>query len=226
MPKPALIDWGGRVTAEYAVDNWADLSELKISERLKRLNRARYTERDTAAHRGTQVHSLAEELVAGHDIAVPDELAGHVDSYVSFLDDYEPDPIAIELVVINRAVGYCGTADLVCHMGGEVWLLDLTTSKSGIFREKALQTTAYRHAENYAIFGDEAEGAEYPLADLGIEQCGAVHVRADGYDLHPLDSGPEVWAYFQRLSLNYLDDEASKQWVGSADTPPRIRKAG
>jgi hypothetical protein len=104
--------------------------------------------------------------------------------------------------------------------------LDLTTSKSGIFREKALQTTAYAHAETYSIFGDEAEGAEYPLAELGIEFCGGVHVRADGYDLHPLESGPSVWAYFNRLALNYRAAEETKQWVGEADTPPRIRKAG
>lgn len=225
MPKPGLIKWSGETTANYAVDNWDELSGLKISERLRRLNKARFTELDKAARRGTEVHRLAEQLVAGREITPPEELAAHVDSYVKFLDEYEPEPIAMELVVINRTIGYCGTADLVCHIGNAVWLLDLTTSKSGIFPEKALQVCAYEHAETYAIAGDEAKGSEYPLAELGIERCGGVHVRADGYDLRPLETGPSVWEYFKRLALNYAADEETKTWVGEADEPPWLRAA-
>src|SRR5262245_43231013 len=65
IPKPALINWAATATAEYAVDNWADLTPLGPSERLKTLNKSRYAARDAAANRGTQVHALAERLVHG-----------------------------------------------------------------------------------------------------------------------------------------------------------------
>src|SRR5215472_8993983 len=81
LPKPALIEWAGKTTASYAVDRWAELTELPPSKRLDALNRARFEEKDTAAKRGTEVHRLAEQLVAGVEVDKPEELAGHLEAY-------------------------------------------------------------------------------------------------------------------------------------------------
>ena len=220
-PKTALIDWAGRTTAEYALDHWDDLAAQRPSQRLKALNGARFTDRDTAARKGTQVHKIAEQLVVGAAVDVPEALAGHVDSYLQFLDHFSPEPIAVELVICNRAVGYCGTTDLVCHMLGQTWMLDLKTARSGqLYRETALQVCAYARAETFTIAGED--GAETPLADLGIDRCGAVSVRADGYDLRPLDTGPEVWDYFGHLAWLHHHDEASQGWIGEAIEPAGV----
>jgi len=220
MPKDALIRWAGNTTAGFAVDNWARLDGLPVTERLAELQGAADAERDAAARRGTEVHSLAERLALGEAVEVPEELAGHVESYRRFLARFDPEVIAVELVVANARPRYCGTADLVCFLMGAVWLLELKTSRSGIFRESALQATAYSRADVYTLPGEA--GVEHSLAGLGIERCGALHIRSDGYDLRPLDTSDEVWRYFCRLAANHALDERSREWVGEAVEPLRL----
>lgn len=215
MPKPALIEWAGKTTAAYAIDYWDELADLTPSKRLDRLNRARFEEKDKAARRGTEVHRLAEALVKGEEVEVPEELAGHVDAYVDFLNTWEPVAAAVEVVVANRTVGYCGTVDLVADLRGTRWLLDIKTARSGIFPETALQCCAYARAETYVC----AEGEEHPMSDLGIERVGAVHVRADGWDLRPLEAGDDVWAYFRHLAWLHRRADLIGDWVGPALAP-------
>jgi len=237
MPKGALIRWAGNTVADYAVDNWADLAAMPVTDRLAKLRGAADAERDAAARRGTEVHALADRLAVGEAVEVPEELAGHVESYRRFLGDWRVEPIATELVVAGHAgrVAYCGTADLLAHMADRaVWLLELKTSRSGIYRESALQATGYSRAEVYTLPGEA--GVEHPLDGLGIERCGAVHIRSDGYDLRPLDTGDEVWRYFCRLAAIYADDRRveatldpgaylSGAWVGEAIEPLRLVSA-
>lgn len=202
VPKPALINWAANTTAEYAVDHWGELAELSTSKRLDTLKKARYGDLDKAARRGTEVHGIAEQLVQGHEVDVPEELRGHVESYVRFLDEVEPQPILVEAVVGSRQWRYAGTLDLVARIDGSrqpkwpamfrrdaVWILDVKTTRSGIFPDVALQIAMYRHAETYV----DRDGGEKPMSELGIEFGGAIHVRADGYDLIPLDTSERVF---------------------------------
>ena len=193
VPKPALINWSASATAEYAVDHWDELADMAPSERLRTLNRARYLAKDAAAKKGTKVHALAERLVQGEKVDVPDELAGHVASYVRFLDEFDVQPVLVERTVHSAQHNYCGTFDLVADIidpndpepEQRRWLLDIKTSRSGIFGETALQLAAYRYAD---VWIDEDEQAEYDMPE--VEFTGGVHVRSDGYSLIPLETGP------------------------------------
>lgn len=193
VPKPALITWAANATAEYAVDHWDELSKLAPSVRLKTLQGARYAVKDEASNRGTTVHGIAEKLVHGDRVAIPDGLEGHVTSYVRFLDEFDVRPILVERTIWSPAHNYCGTFDLIADLldpddpepdpalrRRHTWLLDIKTNRSGIFGETALQLAAYRFAEVY--IGDDGEELEMPAVD----KTGAVHVRADGYDLVPV----------------------------------------
>jgi hypothetical protein len=54
-----------------------------------------------------------------------------------------------------------------------------------------------------------------------VDLCGAIHLRADGYDLYPVDAGDEafrLWRYARQIAL-YLE-EPSERWVGEAAAPP------
>ena len=81
---------------------------------------------------------------------VPEDLAGHVDCYLDFLERFDPEIILSEATVINRRWWYMGTLDLVCRIDGlGLCLLDIKTTRSGVFPESSLQLAAYRHAETW-----------------------------------------------------------------------------
>lgn len=209
VPKPAMIRWGMNTTAEYAVNRWDDLSKLPVADRLKELKGAAYADRDNAARRGTEVHALGEELVHGREVDVPDELAGHVESYVKFLDEWEPSVVLSEAAVVNYTVGYAGTLDLVADIGDTRWLLDLKTTRSGVYGETALQLAAYRWAEFYV----EPDGREDLMPE--VDRCGVVWVRADGYDLVPVTVEPWVFTEFRYAARTARwQTSLSKQVVG------------
>lgn len=190
VPKPALVNWAGNITASYAVDNWADLSEKKPSERLEILKKSRWAERDEAANKGTLVHGFAERIARGEEVDVPDYLIGHVDSYIAFLDDFDPTIELLEVTVVSRRYRYMGTLDMICTIDGDRWLIDIKTSRSGIFKETALQLAAYGHAESY--IGPDNE--EHPMPQ--VDRYAGLWVRSDGYDLIPTDSGDLTFRQF------------------------------
>lgn len=187
LPKPALINWAAEATADYAVDNWDELADLKPAARLKRLKGARYEAKDAAAKRGTEVHRAAEELLAGESVQVPEEIAGHVESYARFLDEFKVEPVHVEFSVVSYRWDYAGTADLCGYLtlpdkGRVLSLDDLKTSRSGIFGDTALQLAGYRYADKWIVDGEEID-------PLQVDFCFGIHVRGDGYDLVPVEVG-------------------------------------
>jgi hypothetical protein len=189
VPKPALITWAGNATAEAAIDAWDELAALPPAARLKRLQGARYAERDKAKDRGTEVHRAAEQLLAGKAVQVPEEIAGHVESYARFLDEFKVEPVHVEFSCVSYRWGYAGTADLYAGLvlpdkGAAKLLLDLKTSRSGVFGETALQLAGYRFADAWVIEGEEIEPPH-------IDYCAAIHVRGDGFDLIPVEAGAQ-----------------------------------
>lgn len=215
VPKPALINWAANATADAAVNRWEELAGLAPAARLDALRRARYEEKDRAANRGTQVHGFAEQLVKGESVDVPEELAGHVESYARFLDDFKVEPVHVEFSVVNYACGYAGTGDLIAdlHAIRSRLLLDLKTNRSGIFGETALQLAAYRFAEVLVT----ADGEQpMPLVD----GCAAVHVRGDGYDLVPVTADPEVFRTFLYAKEVGAFTRDGRDLVGAPIRPP------
>jgi hypothetical protein len=244
VPKKALINWAGNATADYAINNWDELAEMKPAARLAKLQKARYEERDAAANKGTRVHKLAEQLVAGKTVKVPDDLAGHVESYVQFLNDWEPDPVMVEAVVMSHKHGYAGTLDLAALFsiddlmaadgvaepitgwsrddGHAFALVDLKTSRSGIFGETALQLAGYRYADTW-LDETTAPPVEKPMPVFDLVL--GLHVRADGYDLRPIEAGTEqLRELLYARQVGIFAEVNSKHYVGEPLTPPRLLK--
>lgn len=220
-----LADYPAKAVAKYALNNWATLARMDPGDRYEALLAGRWAEARTAGARGTEVHRIARLLHEGQSPEYPDELGGYVESCLGFLDTLDPKIVAAELPIGNRSRRYCGTLDVIADLGpfpwdGSIipaarWLLDLKTARSGIFPETALQTCAYEHAEIFVAEG----GEERPMPWLKVERCGAVHIRDDGWDLYPLDTGPDTWTYFCNLAALYHAQEAKKEWVGVAAGP-------
>lgn len=241
VPKPSLVGWAAKSIAEYvgerididphtgrvdATDlarslaaigaknryskwpNDGGVSRLAFIETLKGVH---WEDRDRAARRGTEVHGLAEQIVGGAEVDVPDELTGHVDSYIKFLDDWQVNPIVVEGVCGHRKHRWMGTFDLIADLHGERWLLDLKTTRSGIYGETALQLAAYRHAEFYV----DRDGNEHDMPQ--VDHVGAIWCRADGYDLIPVKADAEVYRMFQYAQMiARFTADLSKSWVQPA----------
>jgi hypothetical protein len=221
------MDYTGRIVAQYAVDQWDELEKLAPVARYNALYNARWSDRDYAAQRGTQVHKIGARLAHGEEVEYPEELAAHVENYRDWLDKVNPAMLWSEVVVCNRAVRYCGRLDgiadfppMIDGQGQELpaarTLFDVKTSRSGVWPETALQCAGYRYAE---VFVDPASGEERPMDWLGIQQCGVVWVTSDSCQFIPVYTGPEVWHYFQALAWIYWRDEMKKEWVGAAAEP-------
>jgi len=221
-PKPALVTWAAKMAAEYAINNretvlgQLDRSKYETEadyinaryEVLKDIQGSPYRDRDAAANRGTEVHRLAEQLVQGLEVTPPAVLQRHVAHYVEFLDVFNPQPVLIESVVYNLTFGYAGTLDLIADMGGERWLLDLKTNRSGVFPEMAYQMAAYRFASHYI----DPDGAEQPM--VPVDRCAIVHVNEKGWSVVPVQADEHVLKGFRHISMVAREAETNGAYVG------------
>lgn len=224
--KKALEAWGIRSVAEYAakhLDRLVEMQSMGEEAIVAALKQSPYTDRDKAANRGTEVHRLAEELIHGRAVDVPEELAGYVDSYVRYLDEWQPEPIKVEKVVAHRKWNYCGTFDSVYRLrDGRVVIGDIKTSRSGIYSETALQLAAYRYAEVYL----DDDGSEQPMADLGIECGQGLWIRADDYAVLPIQCDESVFKAFLHVAYGARWMKANKSIVGDPESPPALALDG
>ena len=207
------MKWHAETAAGYAIDHWDELAGLPLSERLKRITKAPASTRDRAAVKGTRVHALADKLAHGEEVPVPEDLAGHVESCVRFLNDWDIDTEATECPVYNDRYLYAGTFDLIAGIGGETWLLDFKTSKSGVFGDTAFQLAAYRYATH--MRNGQAVTPMRP-----VDQCGVVWLRADGYDLYPYNADEAVFRQFLYIQQVARAAAECRDYRGDALTPP------
>lgn len=235
LPKPALINWSGDATADYALNNWDTLAAMPPADRLKAMKGGRYATRDEAANRGTQVHRLADRLIRGEQVTVPAGLEGYVKSYVQFLDDFDVQPVHVEAVVYSETNAHVGTLDLIADLlfpdmpeyddlprtpdGYVRSLIDIKTSRSGIFGDVAVQLAPYRHSE-FLITTDPETGDETVIDMPAVEWTGAVHVTADGYELRPVLAGPDQYRAFLYIQQVARFCDTSRDLVGDPVVPP------
>ena len=215
VPKPALPNWAAKETATYAADNIALLGELDRDACIDLLKGSPWRDLNRGARRGTAIHRWAEALINGEAVQIPDDEVAHVDAYLKFLGDFDVQPVLVEAVVGHRTHKWMGTLDLIADLNdGLRWLLDIKTSKSGIFPETALQLAAYRNAEFYLDRYDK----ERPM--YAVQKCAAIWVRGDGYDLIPVDTGPDVYRVFRHAQqIARWQTETSKTVIGDAIPP-------
>lgn len=194
IPKPALAYWSANEAAKAAsewagnikgdADDWA-IASINPDALYEEWRKAPWQKRDKAAVRGTAVHALAEELVHGRDVDVPDELVPYVEGYARFLDTWGVEPILTEKSVAHRGLWFAGRFDLIAAVprvqDGQPIEIDLKTS-NGVYADTAIQTAAYARAEFYVNDGDP--DTEHPLPDVAATFV--AHVTPDGTRLFEL----------------------------------------
>jgi hypothetical protein len=196
IPKPNLVDWAARIAAEYAADHIDEIAPLERSAAVDLIKNAHSRSRNFAAAKGTEIHGIAQRLLAGEPVEVPEAIAGYVDAYMRWLEEWQPQPLAVEAPVVNRRWRYGGSFDLLAGFRGElISLIDIKTGGSGVWPETCLQIAAYRAAE--AMVDDSGREMPMPATNAGH----ALWLGDDGsYEFLPVESGPDIFAVFLHVA--------------------------
>lgn len=199
LDKPAIPKWAATQVATHVAENPAAVEALRplgVKAMVAALKEVPWESMRKAGDRGTTFHDLADRIVRGEEVEVPDEQVPLVQSALHFIEEWRIDPILTETAVGDRANWFAGTFDLVARYRrpdtGEsgVGIFDWKSGRA-IYTEACYQLNAYAGAEFYGLGGDEK-----PLAALGIGAAFGVHVRADGFDVYPVRFGPDVFDEF------------------------------
>jgi hypothetical protein len=244
-PKPVLINWAKKFTAEYAVDNFPKLTALLEQDTDGTIDRqgaidwlksAAFRERDKKGDLGTSVHNAIEAHVLGKPTPEwPLPLRPRMLAFERFLAEYEPrfipaslaDPaeavtsgvLLAEAPVFNRTQHYAGTLDGIVEIGGRTLVLDVKTSAKGIYPEIALQLAAYRFAEFVGL----PDGSEQALPQT--QGAVALHLPEDGtYELREIQADEETFRHFLyvREVYRYIKDIADGVIRGVVPLPGTV----
>jgi hypothetical protein len=216
-------------TADHAVDNWDRLSTMTPAARRAEIADATKSRFKSAAVKGTRVHALAERLAKGEEVPVPDDIRGYVEACVQFINDYDLEVIAAEAALFSRRHKWAGSADLfgtVLKAFAELRtrvLIDWKTTSKEPWGSVAFQLSGYRYAD-FMLSGDGGkDSVELPVPE--VDECWAVWLRADGYDVYPMDTSPEILTQLRYIDQCRLADEECRHYRGDAlPHPEGVRK--
>lgn len=216
VPKPHLVYWAGKMVAEYVRDNPLDVEALRerdqaddfdmVSELAKVPNQIR----DAAGVRGSEIHDIAEKLLHGDEVEVPDELRPYVDGYLRLIDEWDITPVLTETSVGNRKDWHVGRLDSIVRIGALgncLVLLDWKTSR-GVYGEVGLQTAAYARAEFYVT--DDQPDVEIPLPQ--VDRTMVCHITPDGAHLYDLAKTPaEIDRHYELFLAAAFTSKTAKE---------------
>jgi hypothetical protein len=187
LDKPALIPWAVGLTADAAekaiwdvVEAGSDDDRERIAAGMftvadtrtgrtainKELRAAHKEKKDSAAARGTDVHSICEAIAQGSDPHVPDELSGYVEGYLAFREEY-PDMVFEWTEATVAGEGFMGTTDAIVTLNGKRYILDLKTNKNGaVYSTVGMQLSAGANAT--LIVHSDGRTEPLPKIDGGL----------------------------------------------------------
>lgn len=216
-------------TAGFALDNWDRLGELPPAERFKEMAGATKQRFEAAGAKGTAVHKMAERLAKGEEVAVPDHIRGYVEACVQFLDDYDIETLLTEPALFSRQHKYAGSADLFGtaqkpHEAARTRILgDYKSGAKAPWGSVAFQLSGYRYAD-FMLSGDGGkDSVELPVPE--VDECWAIWIKADSYEVYPVDTSPEILRQLLYIDQCRLADEECRHYRGDPlPRPETVRK--
>jgi len=241
FPKPQLVFWAANLTAEDAFATLPKLVAASLHPAEKEaaydwLRKGHIRKKDERAEIGGAVHDVIEAKVLGNPIPesflTDDEIAPFIDHFLRFVEEWEIEFEASEMVVGNLTDGWAGTLDYLFRSRLIARLLkvppqtlfvgDTKTGgeldEKGVYPEAGAQMSAYRRAEVAWL----RDGTQIPMPkvhDVGI----VLHLRPGGYRPMPLKCGDDVYEVFRHVqAVAEFQRALSKSVVGEALTLPTI----
>ena len=128
-----------------------------------------------AAARGTAVHNAIENYTLFGLSDIEPMYQGYLDAYISWCNDFNPQPISTECKVYHKVLRYAGTSDLIAMIEDKRILVDYKTSATVNKMLTGIQTEAYAKAY---------ESHDYPIDGKAI--------------LHLKKNGKYTWVYYDK----------------------------
>lgn len=216
LNKPGLVGSAVKLTAAWCAINVDSLhrSDVDGLRGPGLLDESQWRDLATKHHRnvwneardvGVNVHTIAEQLVYGAQMPAAqadgtpwtDDVTRMAEQLADFMDRTSLRPVVHESLVYHAVHRYAGRFDLIADLDVEGvrarWLLDYKTGASGVWGEASLQATAYRAATHVQI---ERDGDLVDVDMPAVDQCGALWVRPDGWELLPLTTNADQFDAF------------------------------
>lgn len=156
ISKPALYAWYAKTACDQIhaalqplVGQRVELTQQWV-DRVVAEGRKRPTKvKDEAAELGTMAHAAFDEILAGKEPKVPDQIRSAVDEFRKWFAASGIEVVASELAIGSAEYQFGGRIDAIGYRNGQWGILDWKTG-AGIYGEYALQT-----AGGYAIALEE-----------------------------------------------------------------------
>lgn len=260
VPKEALIFWAANTCVDAAIEALPKLvaasrSSARLEDMRTWLKRAHTRKKDERADVGTAVHTIIEAHVLGEPLPETivagegetaqtlrldgPELGPYLHHFERFVEDWQVEFTASEMVVANPEHLYAGTLDYIVRSpliakalraqgfdvaddaeimgdsktGGTLNRILSSGHVHGVYPEAGLQMSAYRKGTVcWLRNGDRV--AMPPTAEVGI----VLHLQPDGYSVYPTRCGDDIYRFFRHAQV--VDEWTSK--VSSAKAPQPV----
>lgn len=207
LPKPFLKQWAANTAAQVALDEqdvWMPLAQSNRAGAYDHLRYAHKRDMETAGAKGTDVHKLAERLMAGEEFEVDEHLVDYVDRFIEWHQEWKPEIVATEVIGANFTRNYYGRFDFLAKVKGwwpppreqeeALVLWDIKTSRSGPYESDAVQLAAYANFEQVCFEPDESaawkerNATMLPCTDLvdmpAVDGMAVLHLRPEAATVH------------------------------------------
>lgn len=225
--------------AQYVADNLSQLADMHPDQVFTLVATAPESDLARAAQRGTGVHSVIEAMAMGQVVSPElqdDDVRPFLPACERFVDEWAPQWRMTEFIVIERALGFAGTADALvefpgvdCPICGEPFGLTLVDWKSrgsahGAYPEEVCQLGGYSLGE-YIIVADE-RGVPVRQDPPKVNHGAIVSLTADdGYRLYPVEIEQAQQAFlglFETWRISRDGQSVARKALGNPALPPYL----
>lgn len=156
--------------------------------------------KQAAGEKGSKVHQAISDILRGATIKIDSKFAVNggepteltaieyeaVMSFANWLNETQPEVLKVDYTLVNETDGYAGTIDMKLKINGEVWIIDIKTSKD-IYPSHELQVSAYKKADS--------ECQKIAILQVGYARNKAKYKFTEIEDQYPLfQAAKAIWA--------------------------------
>lgn len=203
IAKPELIQWAANMAVE-AIGNGATPREARY---------AHQTRKDSTADLGTRVHAWIEEYFKGNTQEIPEELQASIESFLKWVEIYNPKTEFSERIVYSKKHNYAGKLDWGGTIKDRYGIVDF---KTGSFDKqynprKKIYTGAIRARTSHFI---QNAGYDIPIEEedgVTAHFYGVLYIQLDGTMAYfeTVDTGTLREAFVKTLETKRLYKKAN-----------------